>query len=132
MILVDTSVWIDYLNGTDNSYTDALDNALTEGSVALGDVIYLEILQGIRHDDQYQKTRDRLSTLDQYEMFGHNMVEKCAVNYRALRKQGITIRSTIDVIIATFCIENDLPLLFKDRDFMPFADCLGLSIVSLD
>ncbi len=131
MILVDTSVWIDYFNGADNQFTETLDANLIEGQVAIGDLIFLEILQGFRKDSDYKKTKICLSALDRYEMFGHRMVDKCADNYRSLRKKGITIRSTVDVIIATFCIENDLPLLFKDKDFLPFIDHHGLISVSL-
>ncbi len=131
MILVDTSVWIDYLNGKENSPTNILDKALIDGSVAIGDLILLEILQGIKAEREYKKTRTALATLDQYEMFGHKMVEKCADNFRFLRKKGITIRKTNDVIIATFCIKNNLPLLFSDRDFIPFVDHLGLISASL-
>ncbi len=129
MILVDTSVWIDYLNGVQNRHTDALDSGVVEGVVAIGDLIFLEILQGIRNDRDHRKTRQILLALDQYEMFGKGMPEKCADNYRALRKKGITIRKTTDVIIATFCIEQKMPLLFLDRDFIPFVDHLGLSSV---
>jgi len=131
MILVDTSVWIDYLNGKENPLTNILDKALLDGSVAIGDLILLEILQGIKEEPEYRKTRTALSTLDQYEMFGHNRVEKCAENFRFLRKKGITIRKTNDVIIATFCIENNLPLLFSDRDFIPFVKHLDLIPASL-
>jgi predicted nucleic acid-binding protein len=127
VILVDTSVWIDYFNGVHNRHTDALDSGLVEGIVAIGDLIFLEILQGIHNDRDYHKTRRTLLTLDQHEMFGKEMAEKCADNYRALRKQGHTIRKTADVIIATFCIEQKMPLLFLDRDFIPFVVHLGLS-----
>ena len=126
MILVDTSVWIDYFNGTRSRHTDTLDAAIVEGVVAMGDLIFLEILQGIRDDREYHTTRQSLMTLDQLELFGKGMPEKCAENYRALRKKGITVRKTTDVIIATYCIEQMLPLLFTDRDFMPFVDHLGL------
>ena len=126
MILVDTSVWIDYFNGVENPHTDLLDLSIVEGAVAIGDLIFLEILQGIRNDKDYRKTQQSLLVLDQYEMFGKAMTVKCADNYRALRKKGITIRKTADVIIATFCIENRLPLLFLDRDFIPFVNHLGL------
>jgi len=129
MMLVDTSVWIDYFNGKENRHTHALDLAIIDGTVALGDLILLEILQGIRDDTEYKRAKRTLSTLDQYEMFRKSMVEKCAENYRALRKKGITIRKTTDVIIATFCIEQKLPLLFLDRDFVPFVDHLGLKSV---
>tara|TARA_R110002049_G_scaffold279737_3_gene458815 strand:+ start:454 stop:855 length:402 start_codon:yes stop_codon:yes gene_type:complete len=126
MILVDTSVWIDYLNGVQNRHTDTLDAGIIEGSVGMGDLIFLEILQGIRDDRQYRLTKQTLLTLGRIEMFGEGMPDKCAENYRALRKKGITIRKTTDVIIATFCIERKMPLLFLDRDFIPFVDYLGL------
>lgn len=126
MILVDTSVWIDYLNGVRSKHTDALDSGIVEGIVAMGDLIFLEILQGIRDDREYLTTRQTLMTLDRLEMFGPDMPEKCAENYRALRKKGLTIRKTTDVIIATFCIKRRLPLLFTDQDFLPFIEHLGL------
>lgn len=126
MILVDTSVWIDYLNGVQSQNTDALDAGIVAGTVAMGDLIFLEILQGIRNDSEYRLTKQTLMTLDRLELFGEGMPEKCAENYRALRKKGITVRKTTDVIIATFCIERRMPLLFIDRDFIPFVDHLGL------
>lgn len=126
MILADTSVWIDYLNGVQSKHTDALDSRIVEGTVAMGDLIFLEILQGIRNDREYRTTKQTLMTLDRLELFGHGMPEKCAENYRSLRKKGITIRKTTDVIIATFCIERKMPLLFSDRDFIPFVDHLDL------
>ena len=126
MILVDTSVWIDYLKGHQSLHTDTLDAGIVDGIVAIGDLIFLEILQGIRDDREYQMTRRSLLTLDHYEMFGRGMAEKSAANFRALRKKGITIRKTTDVIIATFCIERSMPLLFVDRDYIPFVDHLDL------
>ncbi len=126
MILVDTSIWVDYFNGKNSKYTDALDAALIEGTVIIGDLILLEILQGFRSDKDYQKAKGYLGTLETFDMFGHNMVIKCATNYRKLRKKGTTIRRTTDVIIATFCIDNKIPLLFEDRDFIPFVKKLGL------
>ena len=126
MILADTSVWIDYFNGRENNLTDTLDSALVDGTVAIGDIILLEILQGFRDDKDYNKAKTTLATLDLHEMFGQTMVGKCANNYRSLRKKGITVRKTTDIIIATFCIENRLPLLFSDRDFIPFVNHLKL------
>ena len=126
MIIADTSVWIDYLNGVISPFTDELDNNLLEGNVVLGDLILLEILQGIKSDKDYRTTQKLLSQLDQYEMLGNKMTIQCADNYRTLRKRGITIRKTADVIIATFCIENKIPLLFTDRDFKPFVEHCGL------
>ena len=126
MILVDTSVWIDYFNGKEDIHPEILDSSIVDGTVAIGDIIFLEILQGFRNDKDYQKVRSRLATLDQYELFGNDMVYRCAENYRTLRKKGITIRATTDVIIATYCIKHKLPLLFIDRDFNPFVNHLGL------
>ena len=126
MILVDTSVWIDFFNGNAHEYTDALDHALDKGVAAIGDLIFLEILQGFRSDKEYNQAKHRLGALDHYEMLGHPIALKSAENYRALRKKGLTIRRTTDVIIATFCIENNLPLLFSDKDFQPFVKHLGL------
>jgi len=126
MILADTSVWIDYFNGNDNKYTDALDAHLEGDTVAMGDLIFLEILQGFRNDKDYRQAKTTLQALGQYEMFNSEMALKCADNYRQLRKEGITIRRTTDVMIATFCIENRLPLLFSDRDFVPFVENLKM------
>jgi len=126
MILVDTSVWIDYFNGVQNSQADYLDSLIIEGAVAIGDLILMEILQGIRNDRDYHRTKKSLMSLDQYEMFGREMAGKCVENYRYLRKKGVTVRKSADVIIASFCIENRLPLLFLDRDFIPFVEHLGL------
>ena len=103
MILVDTSVWIDYFNGNADKHTDALDQALEEGVAAIGDLIFLEILQGFRSDKEYKLAKERLSTLEQYEMFGNLMALKCAENYRALRKKGITIRRTADGALRPEC-----------------------------
>lgn len=130
MILVDTSVWIDYLNGIKTDQCEILDQALIEGIAAIGDLIFLEILQGIRGDKDFKDTKSQLSQLDQYELLGLHQVEKCANNYRQLRKKGNTIRSSADVIIATFCIENQLPLLFSDKDFEPFVKHLKLRSAS--
>ena len=129
MILVDTGVWIDYFNGRETIHTDKLDSSLVEGIVAMGDLIFLEILQGFRGEKEFRKVKSTLLTLEQYGMFDNNMALKSADSYRALRKSGITIRSTVDVIIATFCIEHQLPLLFSDRDFVPFVKKLGMPSV---
>lgn len=126
MIIADTSVWIDYFNGVESAETDALDLALDDGVIAIGDIIFLEILQGFRDDKDYEMAKSKLSSLDLFEMFGRSAVYKYADNYRFLRKKGITIRKTTDIIIATFCIENKIPLLFTDRDFVPFTKHLKL------
>ena len=127
MILADTSIWIDFFNGKITNETNFLDNSLSEGNVIIGDLIILEILQGIRHDKDYTKTKKALVTLEQFELFGNSMVFECANNFRTLRKKGLTIRKTADLIIASFCIKNRIPLLFSDRDFLPFIEHLGLT-----
>jgi len=129
VILVDTSVWIDYFNGNNNRATDSLDDLLVEGTVAIGDLIYLEILQGIRNDGDYRTVKSRLTALTIYELFGIDAVERCAKSYRTLRKKGATVRKTADVIIASFCIHHEIPLLFLDKDFIPFVQILGLRSV---
>ena len=130
MIIVDTSVWIDYFNGLDTLETIALDRALGDEEVAIGDLILLEILQGFRTDKDYKIAKDHLTALHQFTMLTPDLAIKAADNYRKLRKQGITIRKTADVIIATFCIENTLPLLYTDRDFIPFTQYLALHSVT--
>lgn len=126
MILADTSVWIDYLNGQITPQTDLLDDSLIAGTLAMGDLIFLEILQGIRDDKQFEQVKNKLSLLDQYSIFNSNHVTEYANNYRSLRKKGLTVRKTNDVIIASFCIQENMPLLFVDRDFQPFIEHLGL------
>lgn len=130
MILVDTGVWIDYFNGVHSQQTDKLDSSLNDDVVAIGDLILLDILQGFRTDKEYENARKSLSVLRQFNLLGSDNVTQCAKNYRALRKQGITIRKTADVIIASYCIKHKIPLLFTDRDFQPFVEKLGLVSVS--
>ena len=126
MILVDSSVWIDYFKGTINKQTDYLDSALGTQSLCIGDLILTEVLQGFRLDKDFRQARKMLSQLTTYELLGIEIAHKSANNFRLLRKRGITVRKTADIIIGTFCIEKNLPLLFTDRDFKPFVDHLGL------
>ncbi|MBW9266147.1 MAG: PIN domain nuclease [Candidatus Thiodiazotropha sp. (ex. Lucinisca nassula)] len=127
MIVVDSSVWIDYFSGTDTSQAEKLDRTLGIKPVAIGDLILTEVLQGFRHDKDYKTARKIFDDVTIFDMFGMQMAIKSAENFRALRKKGITIRKTADVIIATFCIEQKLPLLFSDKDFKPFVKHLGLA-----
>ena len=126
MIMVDSSVWIDYFTGVVNKQTDILDNTLGQEPVAVGDLILTEVLQGFNRDQDYDTAKELFDNLSCFEMLGKNMVVKSAENFRALRKRGITIRKTADVIIASFCIEQRFPLLFIDKDFKPFVRYLGL------
>ncbi|MGB5686474.1 MAG: PIN domain nuclease [Candidatus Electrothrix sp.] len=126
MIVVDSSVWIDYFSGADTPQTEKLENILGTKPVAIGDLILTEVLQGFRHDKDYKAVRKLFEDVAIFEMLGIQMAIKSADNFRALRKKGITVRKTADVIIATFCIEQKLPLLFSDKDFSPFVKHLGL------
>jgi len=126
MILVDSSVWIDFFNGTDNSETDKLNEILGLEVVTIGDLILAEVLQGFKSDTDYKVAKNVLTSLSIHELLGKELAIKSANNFRKLRKKGITIRKTADVIIATYCIENKIPLLFTDKDFIPFVDHLRL------
>jgi predicted nucleic acid-binding protein len=130
MILVDTSVWIDYFKGIETQETNLLDIALSNDDVAIGDLILLEILQGFRSDKDYETVKGHLQVLRHFSMLSPDIAINAAENYRLLRKRGITIRKTADVIIATFCIKNSIPLLFADKDFIPFTKYLKLQSVS--
>ncbi|WP_342597345.1 PIN domain nuclease [Cyanobacterium aponinum UTEX 3222] len=126
MILVDSGVWIDYFNGNDTDEVKKLDLYLGNYSIAIGDIILTEVLQGFKNDRDYQTAKMLLTSLRVYSLLGVNLAIKNAENYRFLRKKGITTRKTNDVIIATFCIENNIALLFSDKDFKPFVTHLNL------
>lgn len=127
MILVDSGVWIDYFNGVDNKQTVTLNDALGIKPVAAGDLILTEVLQGFKQDKDYKTARSLFDELTIFDLVGKDMAIKSAENFRALRKRGITIRKPTDVIIASFCIEKKIPLLFSDKDFKPFIKNLGLT-----
>jgi len=126
MILVDSSVWIDFFNGIENAETDKLNEILGLEEVVIGDLILAEVLQGFRSDTDYKAAKNVLTSLTVHDLLGKELAIKSANNFRKLRKKGITIRKTVDVIIATYCIENKIPLLFTDKDFIPFVDNLRL------
>jgi len=130
MILVDSSVWIDYFNGTATRQTDLLDILLQRELIVTGDLIVAEVLQGFRRDRDFRKARELLDTLICREMLGKNLAVKSAQNYRVLRSKGVTAGKTIDVVIATFCVQNRLVLLHSDKDFEPMARHLGLETVT--
>lgn len=129
MIIVDSSVWVDYFNGVPGRHTDKLDELLGSEPVAIGDLILTEVLQGFRNDSDYKTAKKLLGSLTIVEMLGAKNAIKVADNYRALRKRGITIRKTADAIIATYCIEEKCSLLFNDKDFLPFIKHLGMRSV---
>ena len=128
MIVADTSIWIDYVNGVVTPKTNILDIELENLRVATGDLIIVEFLQGFREDKQFQEAKDLVDSLEYYDFVGREIAISAAQNFRKLRKKGITIRKTIDILIATFCIEYGFELLHNDRDFDPMEEVLGLRI----
>lgn len=127
-LLVDSSVWIDYFYGTKTPQTDHLDNILGNELIIVGDLILAEVLQGFRLQRDFDQARTALLKFPIVEMLGRDIAIKSAENYRALRARGITIRRTIDCLIATRCLENNFTLLHSDRDFHPFEKYLGLQV----
>ncbi len=130
MILVDSSVWIDYFNGRSTVATDRLDDLLSRELLLIGDIILAEVLQGFRRQPEFRRARSLLETLEYRDMLGRNVAIAAAANYRKLRSLGVTVRKTIDVMIATFCISNGHRLLHSDRDFVPMAKHLKLKTVN--
>ncbi len=130
MILVDSSVWIDYFNGHRTWQTNLLDKLLSDVTIIIGDLILIEILLGFRSDNDYESAKSYLSDLPFRQMGGYQVAVQSAQNYRILRKKGVTVRKTIDVIIGTYCIMEGLPLLHDDRDFNPMVSHLLLKVLS--
>jgi predicted nucleic acid-binding protein len=131
MILVDSSVWIDYFNGVVSPYTAKLDSLLGFELIAIGDIILTEILQGFQSDKDFNTAKSVLLSLTVFDMLGQKNALAAAENYRFLRKKGITVRKTVDCLIATFCIQNGHSLLCCDWDFQPFVEYLGLGSVAV-
>ena len=127
MILVDSSVWIDYFNGKSTWQTDLLDAYLSAIPIIMGDLILTEVLQGFRSDKDFDTAKTFLDALPFRQMGGYDIAVQSARNYRKLRQMGITVRKTMDVMIATFCIIEGLTLLHDDRDFDPIASHFPLS-----
>ena len=126
MIVVDSSVWIDYFNGVRSVHTDKLDELLGVEPLAVGDVILIEVLQGFRSDADFKTAKRLMGSLTVVDMLGEAAAIRSAENHRTLRKRGVTVRKTLDTVIATYCIDHEAPLLFQDRDFLPFVEHLGL------
>jgi predicted nucleic acid-binding protein len=126
MILVDSSVWIDYFRGLTTSQTDKLDALLGVELLATGDVVLTEVLQGFTIERDFDQALALLTSLPVIEIGGQDIALKAARNFRALRGRGVTVRKTIDTLIATRCIEDGHALLYSDRDFDPFVEHLGL------
>ncbi|HET8864831.1 MAG TPA: PIN domain nuclease [Gracilimonas sp.] len=128
MILVDSSVWIDYFNGVKNKQTDSLDRILSQQTVLLGDIILTEILQGFDSDKEFKLTKEALDPIDCVHLGGKTLAIKAASNFRFLRSKGITIRKTVDMLIGSWCIEHQVELLHNDKDFDRIATQLPLQI----
>lgn len=129
MILVDSSVWIDYFRGTDSAPANELDMLLGSVPLAIGDLILTEVLQGFKGERLFRDAKRLLKSLDFVVLGGEDVAIPAAQNYRRLRAQGITVRKTIDTVIATRCIVSRFDLLHNDRDFDPFEQHLGLRVV---
>lgn len=129
MLVVDTTVWVDYFNGQINPETNYLDRVLSEEPILVGDLILAEILQGFRKDSDFEEAKIALSKFVQAGMLNYHLARQSAQNYHTLRKKGITVRKTIDCIIATFCIEENHSLLHRDSDFDSFEKHLGLNVL---
>ena len=129
MILVDSSVWIDYFKGTITAQTELLDKLLGQRPLAIGDLILTEVLQGFENERDFNDAKRLLTSLTVVELGGQEIAIQAAKNFRALRRHGVTVRKTIDTVIATRCIESGYDLLHNDRDFDPFVKHLGLRVV---
>lgn len=130
MILVDSSVWIDYFQGAITAQTEKLDQLLGNQPLAIGDLILTEVLQGFANERDFNQARKMLTSLTVVELGGQEIAIQAARNFRALRVRGVTVRKTIDTVIATRCIESGYDLLHCDRDFDAFTKYLGLRSVS--
>ena len=130
MILVDSSVWIDYFNGIASPAAERLDALLGVEPLVTGDLILAEVLQGFGADEDFQQARALLESFEVVSLAGHDVCVQAADHFRTLRRKGVTIRKTIDTIIATCCIRNGYVLLHNDRDFDAFVEHLGLRVAA--
>ncbi len=128
MLVVDSSVWIDFFNAADEPAAELLEHLLDRGEVRIvvPDLVLFEVLRGFRHEADHRQARQLMEALSIEDTTSHALAVIAAGHYRSLRAQGITVRSAIDVLIATFCIENDYALLHRDRDYAHFEDRRGL------
>ena len=130
MILVDSSVWIDFFRGMRTPQAERLDVLLGTTRIAVGDLILAEVLQGVRDEREFQQVRKTLDSFEQVDLVGRDIAVQAAKNFRKLRDLGLTVRKTIDTLIATRCIASNYALLHSDRDFDAFELHLGLQVVS--
>jgi predicted nucleic acid-binding protein len=128
MIIADTSTWIDYFNGNNSNHVEILDYELQYNRVIIGDLIIAELLQGFRNEKQFRIAKEIIERLEYVNLVGREIAYITADNYRKLRKKGVTVRKTIDMIIGTFCIVNEIELIHNDKDFDPLEKYLGLKV----
>ena len=129
MVMIDTSAWVEYFRGGLPRIVDKVDLCLERDLVGIGDLVYCEVMQGIRSPREKAEVSTLLLSLPQFEMVGFSMAEKSASNYRLLRSKGVTVRKTIDVLIGTFCAEHGLQLIHHDSDFELMARHIGLDTI---
>ena len=129
MVIVDTSAWVEYFRGGIPEVVGKVDRCLDQDMVGIGDLVYCEVMQGIRSPRARNEVSTLLLSLPQFEMAGFAMAEKSAANYRLLRSKGVTVRKTIDVLIGTFCVEHGFQIVHNDSDFALMARHIGLDIV---
>lgn len=129
MIIVDTTVWVDFLKGTSNAETQWLDANVGRREIGLIDLILCEVLQGVKNDKDFLALKKQLFEFNVFASGGAQMAEAAAINFRELRKRGITIRKTIDCWIGTFCLLKGHALLHRDKDFDGFENQLGLRVI---
>jgi len=129
MLLVDSTVWIDYFNGRITAQTDYLDQVLSDQMILVGDLILAEVLQGYRSEDEFEQACQALGRFTQVSLIDPELAVSSARNDRTLRRLGVTVRKTIDCLIATYCIENEHSLLHNDSDYDGFEQHLGLKVV---
>lgn len=129
MLIVDTSVWIDYFNGTDNWQANYLEGSLLNETIFIGDLILAELLQGFKNDRDFNTVNEYFKTFECVTLGGKELALKVASNYRFMRSRGITVRKTVDMFIGTWCIENNAALLHNDKDFDVIATHLPLHVI---
>jgi hypothetical protein len=129
MLLVDSTVWVDYFNGYATPQCDYLESIVANVPILVGDLILAEVLQGFHHDTDFEKARHALGRFSMASLVNPALAVQSARNYRYLRQMGVTVRKTIDSLIATYCIENDHELLHRDADFDGYEQHLGLRVV---
>jgi predicted nucleic acid-binding protein len=128
VIVIDTSVWIDYFNGVSTPQTRLLDDLLGERVLAVGDLILAELLQGFASEQDAKRALSLLDPLEFLEMAGRDVAIQSAAHYRRLRRRGVTVRKTMDMLIGTYCLMHDHEILHADRDFDVLAEHLGLKV----